>query len=1077
MNVKLNRFLTLLMLLTVSYAFAQDKSISGTVTDSDGEPLLGATVLVVGTSNGTSTDFDGNFNLRASVGDKLEVSYVGFTSKVIVVDSRSSYTIALDADSNVMDEVLVVAYGTASKESITGSVTSINSETIAKRAVSNAAAALEGSAAGIQVNNTTGQPGGGISIRIRGFTTINGSNSPLYVVDGVPLGGNMSDINPSDIESISVLKDASASTLYGNRASNGVVLIQTKSGKGKGGMNVSVKQGVIKRGIQEYDRIGPDDFMETMWTGYRNSLLTNDPNMSVAEANLAASSGLIDNVLKLNIYNQANDQLFTENGKLNPNAEILPGYLDDLDWYDGILRTGFRQEYNVSARNSNDKGGVFYSAGYLDESGYTKRADFERFNARINANYKANDWLEYGLILNGSHQKSNLLSATTSSSSSYVNPFMYSRQIAPIYPVHIHDQQTGEYILDDEGNKIYDDGEETREQYVGRHTIWENELDRDRSYRNTLNGQLYADFNFLQDFTFTIRGDLNVRNSEQQGYNNAIIGDGAGNKGRAKRTIYRYKNYTAQQLLNWNKSFGKHNFDILAGHESYFDSYNYLYGYKTTETFAGKMDLINFTEITNLYDYSHSYATEGYLSRAKYNFDHKYYAEASFRRDGSSKFSKDKRWGNFWSIGGSWIISKEDFFNLDFVDNLKLRASYGEVGSDQGAGIYAYHSLYTISQNANLAALYKTQNGATDLMWETSSSIGTSLEGRLFNRMNFNIEYFDKRSKNLLFDINLPLSSGSTSTGSATSTITKNIGTISNSGLELTFDVDIVRNQDWRWNVGANATFLKNRIIRLPEENRENGIISGRFKRMEGRSIYDLFMYQFVGVDQMTGDALYEVDFENYNVNGSNPDAGAIPDEHLREINGKYYTTNTTYGRRDWSGSAIPDVFGSFNTEVSWKNFSLSGLFTYSVGSKIYDRSYRSLMSMSGSVSALHSDILKSWDGVPEGMTETSPDRIDPNGIPVVDFSRSSNNNASTTTRGLQDGSYLVIKNITLSYKLPQDLLNKMNLNSMNFNVGVDNLATFTKLKGMNPQQSFSGSSENAFVTPRIFTVGVNVGL
>lgn len=501
-----------------------------------------------------------------------------------------------------------------------------------------------------------------------------------------------------------------------------------------------------------------------------------------------------------------------------------------------------------------------------------------------------------------------------------------------------------------------------------------------------------------------------------------------------------------------------------------------MYGYKTTETFAGKEDLVNFTEITNLYDYSNSYTTEGYLSRAKYNFRQKYYAEASFRRDGSSKFSKDNRWGNFWSVGGSWIISKEDFFNVDFLDNLKFRASYGEVGSDQGASSYAYHSLYDIDQNANLAALYKSQNGADDLKWETSSSIGASLEGRAFNRVNFNIEYFDKRSKNLLFDINLPLSSGSTSTGSAKSTLTQNLGTISNSGLELTFDVDLINNQDWYWNVGANATIMKNKIEKLPEANRENGIISGNFKREEGRSIYDFYMYQFVGVDQMTGDALYEIDAEVYNVNGSNPEGDAMPDEFLREINGDYYTTNTTYGKRDWAGSAMPDVFGSFTTDVGWKNFTLSGIFTYSVGGKIYDSSYKSLMSMNGSPSSLHTDILDSWNGAPDGMTNTSADRIDANGTPAVDFTNSTFNNASSD-RFLQDASYLVIKNITLSYNLPHDIAERMKVASMDFSVGVDNLKTFTKLKGMNPQQSFSGSSRNAFVTPRIFTLGVNVGL
>ena len=1076
MNVKLRSILTCLAMLVVQFTFAQNKSITGTVTEAGGGSLPGATVIVVGTSKGVSTDFDGNFKIEAKIGDKLEISYVGYSTQTITIDSKDNYSIELSVDNSLLEEVVVVAYGTASKESITGSISSVNSEAISIRPVSNAAAALEGSAAGIQVNNTSGQPGDDVSIRIRGFTTINGSNAPLIVVDGVPFGGNLSDINPSDIQSISVLKDASASTLYGNRASNGVVMIQTKSGKGEGSMNVSVKQGFFNRGIAEYDRIGPNDFMETMWKGYRNALLTDRPNLTIAEANALASGNLFNESLKLNIYNVPSNQLYTADGKLNPNATILPGYADDLNWYKDIERVGYRQEYNVNARNSNDKGGVYYSAGYLSEDGYIKRSDFNRFTARMNADYRANDWLKYGLNVDGSHQNSNSISATTDNSSSFVNPFMYARNIAPIYPVHLHDQLTGDYVFDEEGNKVYDGGETTRGQYVGRHTVWENELNRQRSFRNTLHGQIYADINFLNDFTFTIRGDLNVRNEENQSYNNAIIGDGAGNGGRASRSIYRYKNYTAQQILNWGRNFGDHNVEVIAGHESFYDNYNYLYGYKTTETFAGKEDLINFTEITNLYDYGVTYTTEGYFSRAKYNFNQKYFAEGSFRRDGSSKFSSQKRWGNFWSVGGSWIISKEDFFNVKSIDNLKFRTSYGQVGSDMGAGKYAYHALYNIAQNSNIAALYKEQNGAEDLMWETSSSIGAALEGRAFDRLNFTIEYFDKRSDNLLFDINLPLSAGSTSNSSATSTITKNIGTISNSGLELTLDVDVIRNNDWHWKVGANATFMKNKIVRLPEENRENGLISGSFKRIEGRSIYDFYTYKFVGVDQMNGNALYEADSETYNVNGSNPNAELIPNEYLTEINGNYYTTNTTYGRRDWSGSAIPDVYGSFNTDVRWNNFTLSGVFTYSLGGKTFDSSYSSLMSISGAPSALHVDILKSWDGVPEGMTNTSANRIDPKGTPVVDFSRSTYNNA-TSDRFLQDGSYLVVKNINLNYNLKGTIVERMNLKSMNFSVGVENLATFTKLKGMNPQQSFAGSSVNAYVTPRIFTFGVNVGL
>ena len=330
------------------------------------------------------------------------------------------------------------------------------------------------------------------------------------------------------------------------------------------------------------------------------------------------------------------------------------------------------------------------------------------------------------------------------------------------------------------------------------------------------------------------------------------------------------------------------------------------------------------------------------------------------------------------------------------------------------------------------------------------------------------MDYFDKRSQNLLFDVNLPLSSGATSTGSAEAVITQNIGVISNTGLEVGFDVDVINTKDWRWNVGANATWMKNKILRLPEENRENGLVSGTKKRVEGRGIYDFWTYQFVGVDQMTGNSLYEVDAEKYNVNGSNPNADAVPEEDLVSINGEYYTLNTTYGRKDWSGSAIPNVFGSFTTSLTWNNFTLRGLVTYSLGGKVYEHSYKSLMSMSGSPSSLHADLLNAWKEAPEGMTLTSADRINPNGIPIVDFSRSSNNN-KTGNRN--------IKNITLNYSLPKDIIKKLNVNNMDINFGVENLMNFTKLKGMNPQFSYSGSSDNEFVPYRIYSVGINIGI
>lgn len=1073
MNRYLSGVLTVLLFLTVNSMFAQQKKISGTITDENNAPLPGASVIVSNTHKGTSSDFDGNYTLNATVGDQIQVKYLGFKSQSFTVTvEKSIYNIKLLPDHNEMDEVVVVAYGQTSKESVTGAISSVSLDQFEKRPLTSALMALEGSAAGIQVHSTGGTDG--VTIRIRGFSSLN-NNSPLYIVDGVPRGTS-SDINPADIESISVLKDASSAALYGSRASNGVVLIETKKARGKSEMNISVKQGLYGRGAQEYDQVGANDFMELMWQGYRNSLLTDIPGMTQAAANLEASNSLVDNYLTTNIYNVPDNQLFSSDGKLNPNAQILPGYAGDLDWWKPIERMGLRREYNLSGRNGGEKGGVYLSLSYLDEQGYLKNTDLNRLTGNMRADYEVNNWLSIGGTMRGVHRENNDMRSPTSSSNSVIYT---ARHIAPIYPVHLHDPITGDYILDGSGNKIYDPGDETRKQFAGRNAISQQFLDIRESFRTALDSEFWADINFLNDFKFSIKGNISLRNTESRLYSNSQVGPATGTKGSSTVTKNRYKDVTSQQLLNWGRSFGNHNLEALVGHESYKEFTQYMTGKKTNEMFFGVDNLNNFTVMEDLDDYGITYANEGYFSRAKYNYSRKYYGEFSFRRDGSSRFSKKNRWGDFWSVGGSWIISKEDFFTLDFINNLKFRASYGEVGNDRGAGLYAYHSLYNIDQNNSIPAFYKSQSAAPDLIWETSSSFNIGIDTRVLNRVNFTAEYFDKRSENLIFDVRLPLSAGSTATSSATPSVTKNLGSISNRGVELSFNVDIIRHVDWNWNVGANATFLKNKITRLPEENREEGIIDGTKRRVEGGGIYDFWMYKFLGIDRKTGNSLYEIDDETYNNNAiSDPGKSDIPAQYLVAdmLGGKYYTNKTNYAKKDWAGSAIPDVYGGFDTSLQWKNLSLSALFTYQIGGKIYDEAYRTMMTNTGAPKAHHIDMLKAWQGVPENLKNTPEDRIDPNGIPKMDFSTSSDNN-TTSNRFLFDASYLSIKNITLSFNVPDDTVNNLKLSGLNLYLAVDNPVLFTTRKGMNPFQSFAGISGDDFYISRIYTFGLNIRL
>ncbi|WP_294594212.1 SusC/RagA family TonB-linked outer membrane protein [uncultured Bacteroides sp.] len=993
------------------------------------------------------------------------VSFVGMQSQEVAI--RPTVKVTLKADSEVLDEVVVVAYGTAKKESLTGSISVVDSKKIEKRITTSVTGALEGSAPGVQVNNTYGEPGKAPSIRIRGFgTLVSGASDPLFVVDGVPFDGNIAEINSNDIESMSILKDAASAALYGNRAANGVVLITTKSGRGsnKPSITLQINQGIYNRGLPEYERLGADQWMEASWIAMKNYAMTGSLGLSETDAAAYATKNMITGYARRNIYDGANDALFDSNGKLI--AKRLSGY-DDLDWNKGVERNGHRQEYNLSASSSGDKLSVYSSVGYLNEKGYIIASGYERFSGRINSIYTPNKWLKAGLNLNGSITKRDY--NDNAKGTYYANPFYITRYMAPVYPMYMHNAD-GSYALDELGEKQYD---VTSAYLSNRNIAFELRNDKQESRRNVLGGQAFATINLPYDFSVTVKGDMSSSTSNNKKYDNPQIGDGATNNGRLTSYAYQYTNYTMQQLINWKHTYKNiHNIDVMLGHENYSWERKVTYGMNTGMAVDGNLTMGNF--LTNSY-FSGSddeYKTESYLARARYNYDERYFVEGSFRRDGSSRFHPDNRWGNFFSLGASWNIKREAFMeDINWINNLKLRASYGEVGNDAGVNYYGYMALYTIDKNGGNAALLKKSLSAPDIKWETTQTLDFALEGRLFDRLNFQIGYFDKRSKDLLFEVRLPLSAGSypwvDSDNGAPMNLTqyKNIGTVSNRGVEIALDVDAVNNKDWRWNIGLDATFLKNKVVKLPDGK---DILHGMQNYSEGHSIYEFYTYHFEGVDQMTGQSLYTIDPEKKET--------AAADGALTTINGTDYTTVTSYAKRDWAGSALPKVYGSVNSALSWKDLSLNVLFTYGLGGKVYDGSYHSLMgtSVMSSGTALHKDVLQSWNGVPEGMSETSANRIDPNGLPALDFNRSTDNNA-VSDRWLTSASYLVLKNLNFSYNLPQKWMNQWGISGLMLTAGIENLFTVTARKGLNPQYSFNGGSDDTYVTARVYNFGLTV--
>lgn len=1105
-------FLAVFTVMALLTNTALARVIHGTVLDgNDREPVMGASVVPAGSSKGVTTDAEGKFALELGNAKNITVSFIGM--KPQTVPAVDNMTVVLESAQSNLDEVVVVAYGTQKKSSITGAVSQIGSKDIEQRPVSSVAAALEGRTSGISVQGNYGSPGSSPTILVRGYGTVNGGSvEPLIVLDGVPFGGNITDINPEDVESMSVLKDAASAALYGNRASNGVLLITTKkSSARRPTFTFKTNQGWYERGTPEYDRVDARDFMNIEYQNAYNKFFSQNASKDrynaadAAEAHNYVSGRLVDDRMAINVWNADQTNLFGTDGRLRADVAMLPDYVDDLDWFKQGTRTGYRGEYLFSGAGASDKSDYYFSVGYLDENGFMKDSKFERFTGRAVVNIQPRKWFKTGLNLSGSHQKyNNTAAGMGDNSTTTTNPYYFARFIAPIYAVHLHNPRTGEYMRDEKGNLQYDPGYvvlpddngnpaeyNTRMQLQNNHSIWEAELNKSRSVRNTVNSIAYADIILPYGFTFTLKGNLNVRNTEENDYGNKVIGGsakGGAESGSMEKVIYNYKDWTFQQQLRWDKTYGKHTVRALVGHENYSKSYDYTYGYKKGENQLGLAALVNFNVLSSLNGYRQRYRTESYLARVQYNYDDRYNVEASFRRDGSSRFHKDARWGNFGSVGANWVFTNEAFAKeMPWITNGKVRVNWGQVGNDGGSSYYAYYSLYNSDLKGGQAAYYMSQFPSKDLHWETGESWGVAVEGRLFNRWNLAVEYYDRKNKDLLFDIDMPLSVGGVSTDSYDTSITRNFGTITNRGIEINTDVDIYRDKNWTVNLAANLTTLSNKIEKLPEQYKD-GIVSGNYRIAEGHSRFDYYLYHWAGVDMMDGNSLYSADLEKYHVVGADGNIiggtrnaeGDLTSTELKAadyklINGEYYVSNTTYAGKRYCGYALPKVYGSFTPSFGYRDFNLSMLFTYATGGKVIDSSYTGLMSAGSKVQAYHQDILNAWNGRPEGMTDESADRINPNICPQINDGISYNN--TTSDRWLTSRNFWALKNINFTYRLPRNLVNKLDLSGITCSFSAENVYTHTARKGMQAMQAIGGGMGNYLPSARVYTFGVQVNL
>lgn len=1039
-----SRLLIFFMLFLGASSVYSQRKITGVVSDAT-EPLIGVNVTIEGKGEGTVTDFDGKYELEVESGNSLVFSYIGYQTEIIEITDQTSLDLTMSPSANELDEVLVVSYGTSSKATYTGSVTQIGSEDLEKRPLTNVANALTGSAAGLQVGTAGGAPGDGPEFRIRGFGSINASAQPLIILDGARYDGVFSSINPGDIQSISVLKDAASTSLYGSDAANGVVMIQTKSGQqGKDRFQVNLSQGISTRGLQEYDRLGPDQYYEVMWEALRNGLAYSD-GVELSDANQMATDEIFSE-LGYNPFNVPDDQIVGTDGKINPNAELL--YPDDLDWEDALSRTGYRTEAGFSYNGASKKTNYFLSLGYLKDQGYALNTDFERFTGRINLVSDVRDWLEAGLNLAGTVSLSN---NSNSGTNSIANPFRAARYTGPIYPIYEHDPQTGDYILDDDGQRIFDIGElRASGASPGRHALQELLLNVDEYKRDQITAVPYVKVKFLKNFDFTARASYLSYTRQETTYDNTIVGDGApaGRIGLEDRAI---TSLTLNQLLNWNKAIGRHNIGVLLGHESYEYQRSRSEISRSGQIASGILELNNFTTTQDVDSRTERLTKEGYLSRFTYDWDSKYLFSASFRRDASSRFNKDVRWENFWSISGGWLLHKESFLNLgQNVNLLKLRASYGQVGNDlfldedNLSDFYPSQALYQLGENNALEPGIRVfAPGNPDLTWESNNQFDAAIEFALFDfRVNGTLEYYDRFTDGLLFRVPAPLESGFRS-------IPINVGNMSNSGIELDINADVIRKKNWRWNLGFNASTINNEIKELPQEE----IIRGTKLLRVGGSIYDYYLRRYEGVDPADGAALYR----------ASEDAIADESENLRQINGIMVTTDPNESDREIVGTAIPDLFGALNTKIEYKDFGLQVLATYQLGGETYDDNYQSLMSTADYGRAKHVDILQRWQN-PGDVTN----------IPRMDAIVSSDFDA-TSDRWLISSTHLILRQVTLSYDLPTRFISRGGLTGANMYVSGENLAFFSKRKGLDVGQEFNGVTNNRYVPSRIMTLGLQV--
>lgn len=1032
--MKASKTLFSLMLLFLTLTMqAQKVSVSGQVLDSvTGEGIPFAGIFIKGTTTGVSTDDQGVFAIDVSKGDILLVSSIGYVEREIAVEAGKKLVVKLDPDSQAIDETIVVAYGVQKKSSFVGSAAQVSGEKLQKMQSTNISKSLEGAVAGLQTSSSSGTPGSSASIIIRGLGSVSASQSPLLVVDGVPYEGSLNSIPTHDIESMTVLKDAAANSMYGARGSNGVIIITTRRGTSdKVRIEFDAKVGVNSRGVPTYDIItSPADYYEMTWEALRNEVYYGG-SMGLGQANAYASGALVRKYLRYNIYKGVEDGevVLPGTGKINPAAKERK-WTDD--WNKDVFKRGIRQEYTLTVSGGSEKTKAYMSVSYLNDKGYVPNSGFRRVTVRGKVDQNIAKFIKAGINIAYSNTNQDQFGAERAGS--YSNIFFFGQNIAPIYPIYKYDIETGERLYGQTGEDLYDWGEQRA---YGQLSNPYGQLLSSivNTVRDNTSSRGYVDINILDGLKFTVNVAYDVFNTKSDNFFTPVGGDASTVNGRGTQNTSRYSALNTNQLLSYNKDFGRegqHNISLLFGHEIKSDHSYGLAGSMTNFVDPTVSDFANAVVYQDLTSNRTSYFLQGVFGRGEYSYGNRYFLSASYRRDASSRFAPDKRWGGFWSLGLSWNAKQEKFLlPVEAVNYLKFKASYGTQGNDNILMTKVYEDLYRIDRVNGEASIVKVFRAAPDVTWEKSNNFNAGIESRFFDRLSVNADFFIKETKDMIYYRALAPSQGDPASQLVNDMDMKNIG------VEFEVSADIFKHRNFGWNITLNGTSYKNKITKLPSNEPAEGYASGNYWRRKGGSLYDFYMYEWRGVDSETGEALY---------------TGKEKDIVHEAANAKMIQTGK---------SSIPAVYGGISTSWTFFGVDLSAQFAYQIGGWTLDSNYQSLMSGGSAGTNWHKDIFHRW--TPQN-TDTDVPRVQNR------YQEAS----QTSTRFLTKASYISLKNVTVGYTFPKSLTQKAKISNLRVYVIGDNLWYMSKRRGLDVRQSFSGAAGFTYSALRTVSAGLS---